>query len=752
MNSYSALFTIDDNHISGSVHSNADDLIEDALEKLMSDSRTASVLTGVAAFGKKVILTTDAVGYHKDPGSAITEVKQATAGWAYDPPGIEDYSIYRINDSVKLVSNGLDDEYAGFIYLSDRPTGINDLSGYSTQIYSNSSSAVTSTYSIDRAIFHEFVHLLTLRDSNYSLSLDHKSATDLFNKSRIQSGGSLVETPQYIEDIAIIGENFLYSAASIQKGWGSDYMRLGHGDSVVSGGVSGMTAFNSFDIDRTITAHGANATSNYVSFKALSSLGLSIDEGDPHPFSLELIYNENGYNPLAHIGGADTSSTAPADTAYDHYLLYRESIPNSSGIAFTLGFSGPIQSAVFADLMTDSMVMTPSSALSDTQRVVQSINSIATITGNNAAAHISSSFGLASFVASHLNSKDVTLTISAERFTDGSRGDVPASDITGPMKAGTQEKAMVIAIDGSNEATGVNIFGAGGYVASNPSGWSYDGVAVTDFINGSSHADTIIAGTGVGIGVKNYLLGRAGQDLLVGRGGNDDIRGGSDNDVLSGGVGYNTIDGGEGLDVVSFAQSSYGISGSVVGAYTTSSPYQLTENDSISHVEGLIATDHADFLTALRGTFVAGMGGDDRISMRDGSIAFGGSGADAFTIEDISLYSRGTPSRFLIGDFASNDSLGYSPSWMTGGLSHMPVYDVYDHADGTIISVFDREMSGGGGTTLPTPSFHLIGEIFLADYHGSVKVNYMPDIYDSMPGYTPTVVYDPSTLFPIFPI
>jgi len=111
--------------------------------------------------------------------------------------------------------------------------------------------------------------------------------------------------------------------------------------------------------------------------------------------------------------------------------------------------------------------------------------------------------------------------------------------------------------------------------------------------------------------------GGAGDDTISGLAGNDTLLGGAGNDVLIGGAGGDTLNGGAGVDTASYAGSSSGVTVSLAGTASGGD----AQGDSLSGIENLTGSDHADTLTGDGGANVLrGGAGDDTLT--------GGAGAD----------------------------------------------------------------------------------------------------------------------------
>lgn len=142
------------------------------------------------------------------------------------------------------------------------------------------------------------------------------------------------------------------------------------------------------------------------------------------------------------------------------------------------------------------------------------------------------------------------------------------------------------------------------------SGEMDDIVAVEDVLGGSG-ADVI-----TGNGSDNHLSGGVGADDLFGEGGNDILEGGADPDDLS---------GGDGSDTASYEHSPAGVTVDLLGGSTGDA-----DGDTLSTIENLHGSDHADVLTGDTGpNTLSGEGGwDDLYGGGGNDVLIGGYGSD----------------------------------------------------------------------------------------------------------------------------
>ncbi|MFC7692288.1 calcium-binding protein [Paeniroseomonas aquatica] len=139
--------------------------------------------------------------------------------------------------------------------------------------------------------------------------------------------------------------------------------------------------------------------------------------------------------------------------------------------------------------------------------------------------------------------------------------------------------------------------------ADDGAGFSFQGSAFGDTVNGGAGADSISTGEG-----NNYALGGDGADSITAGGGADTIIGGAGDDAISGGNGANNLQGGDGNDTI------------LGGA----------DNDSISGGSG------NDNLWGGAGndTILGGDGNDSIVGGAGDDMLIGGAGSDVFAYGD----------------------------------------------------------------------------------------------------------------------
>lgn len=136
-----------------------------------------------------------------------------------------------------------------------------------------------------------------------------------------------------------------------------------------------------------------------------------------------------------------------------------------------------------------------------------------------------------------------------------------------------------------------------------------------DFLYGTSGANVISGGTG-----GDALYGQGGNDTLLGNAGDDQLYAGAGDDLIIGGNGSDYIDGGADSDTISYAGSSTWVSVDLGGNSHWNGDAAW---DSVTNVENIIGSDHADYLYGNSGAnaITGGLGADNLT---------GGSGADTF--------------------------------------------------------------------------------------------------------------------------
>ena len=132
----------------------------------------------------------------------------------------------------------------------------------------------------------------------------------------------------------------------------------------------------------------------------------------------------------------------------------------------------------------------------------------------------------------------------------------------------------------------------------------------------------------------NLLRGFAGNDRFFDRGGSDILQGGRGNDFFRMGTGNDTVYGGVGRDLVTYFDSTSGVTVDLLTGIGSSG---FASGDRLYSVEKLAGSRaHGDTLLGNNGNnLIRGNGGNDFIDGRGGrDILVGGSGADTFHFAD----------------------------------------------------------------------------------------------------------------------
>ena len=164
-------------------------------------------------------------------------------------------------------------------------------------------------------------------------------------------------------------------------------------------------------------------------------------------------------------------------------------------------------------------------------------------------------------------------------------------------------------------------------------------------VRGSDHADMLVArndnpatpateelpegSTLYGQKGDDTLRGGTGADLLWGGKGDDVLMGGANNwDYLEGGFGADVIDGGDGFDFAGYELSDAGVT---IDLATGAAEGGHAEGDTLTGIEGVFGSSHADHLSGDAGGNLLNSGdGDDTLAGGAGDDwqLQGGAGAD----------------------------------------------------------------------------------------------------------------------------
>lgn len=557
----------------------------------------------------------------------------------------------------------------------------NDADGYGSDF----------SMSLDRMLFHELVHILTRAPLINGNPLDLESIYD--------TRGTADPVDDYIlsysEDVAAIGENFLYVPHAKATHATDDGFRLGHTTNQTAGGASGMDAFSMFVDERMIQPARVVVGSAAVpeTIEPIRFVGSKSGAGGSSTrLTLE-------YHRVDHEVGSSVRHS------YDHYLLFdMERIGSTAGLytfaGNTIGYDPSIR-----DVLSDSMVQPSTGSLPyddllrPAKQALDGLHSVAPFTTKPSILSIFQDTLLTEVRPAHLDGMQRMVTISAERFVDKKLGAIDA-DVTGLVDAGTLDPASLLVIDQSHADVGTLIFGGSGYsrrydfddLAFDPAHDTFSNSA--DHVTGSDHADVIVLGTGSGT-IRNVADGGAGHDILVGREADDELHGGAGNDILIGGRGRNIIDGGSGFDIVSYADATsrvavglmpnqYNSNGQLIsngfygyGGYDDSADFR---NDQLQFIEGVIGSAFNDDLRGAGGSLLIGGEGDDTFYLRNGDVAIGGGGRDTFILLDqgyrdynpatMSMDGKQNPARYAILDLNSEDIVRPANGWPGQGPSY----------------------------------------------------------------------------------
>jgi Ca2+-binding RTX toxin-like protein len=166
---------------------------------------------------------------------------------------------------------------------------------------------------------------------------------------------------------------------------------------------------------------------------------------------------------------------------------------------------------------------------------------------------------------------------------------------------------------------------------------------------GSDHPDTLTGNAGdnwlIGGTGGDTLYGGGGLDILDGDAGSDTLLGGDGADTLTGGAAGDTLDGGAGFDAASYGASSAGV---MVNLATGAAAGGDADGDTLTGIEDLIGSDHADTLTGDAGdNWLTGGAGTDALH--------GGGGFDAASYVSS---AAGVTVNLLTGTASGGDAAG----------------------------------------------------------------------------------------------
>jgi Ca2+-binding RTX toxin-like protein len=171
-----------------------------------------------------------------------------------------------------------------------------------------------------------------------------------------------------------------------------------------------------------------------------------------------------------------------------------------------------------------------------------------------------------------------------------------------------------------------------------------------------------------GYGGDDFIWGDGGADTIYGGTGDDYLNGGSGNDVLTGGSGADQMNGGTGSDTASYADSTAGVTVSLISGEGFGG---TAEDDTLANIENVTGSSYADLLLGDSGNNVlAGLGGNDTLN--------GGGGNDT-----------------LYGD-SGNDTLkgGGGADTLNGGAG-VDTADYGASSAGVVVSLYHDAADGG---------------------------------------------------------
>ncbi len=146
---------------------------------------------------------------------------------------------------------------------------------------------------------------------------------------------------------------------------------------------------------------------------------------------------------------------------------------------------------------------------------------------------------------------------------------------------------------------------------------------------GDASGDTITGFENlIGSAADDNLTGDGSANILLGGAGDDTLSGGDGTDTLVGGAGIDVIDGGAGLDFASYQGAASGVTVSLLDGAGTGGD---ADGDTLTGVEGLIGSDHADILTGDDDDNII-EGGAQAFGV-EGDILIGGDGQDTLSYE-----------------------------------------------------------------------------------------------------------------------
>ena len=221
----------------------------------------------------------------------------------------------------------------------------------------------------------------------------------------------------------------------------------------------------------------------------------------------------------------------------------------------------------------------------------------------------------------------------------------------------------------------------------------------------------LAAGTGAGAEAEGDTLisiedahGSYFNDLLIGDGGANKLYGELGDDTLDGGLGADHLDGGDGVDTVTYANSTVGVSASMLTGIGLGGD---AEGDTYSYIENFAGSAFDDTLEGSGGNnTLTGGAGDDHLLGQLGNdtllggagndLLYGGAGADALDGGDgvdTASYDASSDSVFI--DLTANTATG---GYATGDvLTNIENLFGSSHKDNFTGDINANILTGGGG-------------------------------------------------------
>jgi choice-of-anchor C domain-containing protein len=307
-------------------------------------------------------------------------------------------------------------------------------------------------------------------------------------------------------------------------------------------------------------------------------------------------------------------------------------------------------------------------------------------------------------------------------------------DLTRTWGDSAVSQLQVVALNGSttllNQTVGINLSGRQTY--------NYSFTATSDSTT-LQFTDRSLLPAGADLDFDNVRVyaSTGGNDTLIGGAGNDSLYGGGGNDTLDGGAGSDYIDGGAGTDIVTYANSSAGVTVNLGINFQTSTGD--ASGDWIANVENVTGSGLADTLTGnSSNNTIDGGAGDDVIFASGGTdTIIGGTGNDVLVLSgNRSNYSiTNNAGTFTIIDLRTNTPDGTETvtgietfRFADGDMSSSNVATVTTLA-APIVETFDNgNLAGWTGGTIVT-SDSSFGPFLASTAAASTTVVNVQDVY-----------------------